>query len=67
MTKLTISKNSRAYAEGRQAFLAGLDILDDNPYNVRNVFGALPLTWFEWHDGHEEEYQKAQKALDDQT
>jgi hypothetical protein len=67
MRKLAISKNSIAYSEGRQAFHAGLDILDDNPYNVKNAFGALPLTWFEFHDGFEEEYQKAQKALDDQT
>ena len=67
MSKLTISKNSVAYAEGQQAFHNGLDIIFDNPYHEKNMFGALPLTWFEWHDGHEEEYQKAQKALDDQT
>lgn len=66
MSKLAISKNSMAHAEGKQAFHDGLDIINDNPYHEKNMFGALPLAWFEWMDGHEEEYQKAKKVLDEE-
>ena len=56
MKSLQIRTDTVAYKEGQQAYHDGLDILDDNPYHIKNMFGALPREWFEWDKGYEDEY-----------
>lgn len=67
MKSLQIRTDTVAYKEGQQAFHDDLDILDDNPYRIKNMFGVLPREWFEWHQAYEEEYTSYNRKLDAST